>query len=271
MKMAVFLHNHPIFRSEEFAEAKRSNKQSTHTLANGSNEQLLKYHVQQGHIVRVRNGVYWTVPPGTNADACAIDPVLVAAKLTDDAIIAYHAALEVHGLAYSAWNKFTYLTNHKKAKPLNFRGSLYQPVIQPIALRSEKLTSWGIETRDRLGIDIQVTSLERTMVDVLDRADLSGGWEEIWRSLETISYLKFDLLLEYILLLKNASTVAKLGFFLEQHKDQFGIADSELGKLHKHQPLKTQHMQRSAKEQILIKEWNLYVPKEVVERSWEEF
>ena len=213
MKSAVFLHNHPIFRSEEFTEAKQISKQSTRTAANGSNEQLLKYHVQQGHIVRIRNGVYWTVPPGKSADTCAIDPVLVAAKLTDDAIIAYHAALEVHGLAYSVWNKFTYLTNHKKAKSLAFRGAFYQPVVQPIALRSKKLTSWGVEKRDRLGIDIQVTSLERTMVDVLDRADLSGGWEEIWRSLETISYLKFDLLLEYVLLLKNASTAAKVGSF----------------------------------------------------------
>ena len=158
-----------------------------------------------------------------------------------------------------------------KAKPLNFRNSLYQPVVQPIALRSKKLTSWGIETHDRLGIDIQVTSLERTLVDVLDRPDLSGGWEEIWRSLEVISYLKFSAILEYVALLKNAGTAAKVGFFLQQHKDQLSISDSDLDKLRKYKPLKPQRMQRSAKEQVLVKDWNLYIPKEVIERSWEEF
>jgi hypothetical protein len=38
-------------------------------------------------------------------------------------------------------------------------------------------------------------------VDVLDRPRLSGGWEEVWRSLETIPFLDLDQVVQYALLL----------------------------------------------------------------------
>jgi hypothetical protein len=45
------------------------------------------------------------------------------------------------------------------------------------------------------------------LVDVLDRPDLSGGWEEIWRSLETIEYFDLDEIVAYARLLDNATTI----------------------------------------------------------------
>ena len=34
---------------------------------------------------------------------------------------------------------------------------------------------------------IKITSLERSIVDILDRPDLGGGWEEVWRSLDNVT------------------------------------------------------------------------------------
>ena len=65
----------------------------------------------------------------------------------------------------------------------------------------------------------RLTSLDRTLVDVLHRPDLAGGWEEVWRSLESVEYFDLDSVLEYALLLENATTAAKVGFFLEQHRE----------------------------------------------------
>jgi len=67
----------------------------------------------------------------------------------------------------------------------------------------------------------KVTSLERTIVDALDRPEYAGGWEEIWRSAEHIPILNFNKMVEYAILLGNATTIAKLGFFLEQNKEHF--------------------------------------------------
>ncbi|OGA43455.1 MAG: hypothetical protein A3G24_12650 [Betaproteobacteria bacterium RIFCSPLOWO2_12_FULL_62_13] len=65
---------------------------------------------------------------------------------------------------------------------------------------------------------MRATTLERTLVDVFARPDLAGGWEEIWRSLETVEFFDLDVVVQYVLLLENATTAAKVGFFLEQHQ-----------------------------------------------------
>ena len=43
----------------------------------------------------------------------------------------------------------------------------------------------GVESHHRHDVDVRVTGYERTLVNVLDRPDLTGSWEEIWRSLES--------------------------------------------------------------------------------------
>ena len=71
-------------------------------------------------------------------------------------------------------------------------------------------------------------SLERTLVDVMDRPHLSGSWEEIWRSLEMIKHINIDNVIEYALLLNNSTTIAKVGYYIEQHRDVLDIADYQL-------------------------------------------
>jgi predicted transcriptional regulator of viral defense system len=87
---------------------------------------------------------------------------------------------------------------------------------------------------DRLGQQVLVTSLERTLVDVLDRPYLCGSWEEIWLSLESIEYLDMDQVLKYAFLLANSTTIAKLGFFLETHREPLMIPEYYFDQLHKH-------------------------------------
>ena len=48
---------------------------------------------------------------------------------------------------------------------------------------------------DRMGMDVRVSSIERTLVDSLHRPNLSGGWEEIWRSFESVNFLDLDQLI----------------------------------------------------------------------------
>ena len=69
--------------------------------------------------------------------------------------------------------------------------------------------SFGVLESDRFGLDVRVTGLERTLVDVLNRPDLAGSWEEIWQSLESVEFFDLDKVLEYVFLLENATTAAK--------------------------------------------------------------
>jgi len=57
-----------------------------------------------------------------------------------------------------------------------------------------------------------VTSLERTQVDVLVRPDLGGGLEEVWRFLESVEYFDVERVTNYMLKLRSATAVVKVGF-----------------------------------------------------------
>lgn len=228
----------------------------------------MRYHQKQGHIRRLRRGLYATIPPGGAAD---IDSFLVAASLAEDATLAYHTALAFHGRAYSTRSIFTYLTKERHKRQLQYQGIIYRPVTHPLALVRSGREDLGVQLVDRTGPKIRVTALERTMVDVLDRPTLVGGWEEIWRSLETVPYFDLELLTEYALALENATTTAKVGFFLEQHQDALMVDAGTLDLLRARAPKQPHYMSRGRRARTqLVSKWNLVVPSQVVERSWAE-
>jgi len=97
------------------------------------------------------------------------------------------------------------------------------------------------------------------------------SWEEIWRSLELVEFFNTDMVVDYALLLKNAGTVAKVGFFLEQHRAPLMVPDACLETLATHIPKSPRYMSKAHDEPArLAKRWNLIVPEEILTRAWEE-
>ena len=124
---------------------------------------------------------------------------------------------------------------------------------------------------DRSGLDVQVTSLERTLVDLLDRPSLGGTWEEIWRSLEMVELFDLDKFVQYAIYLGNATTAAKVGFFLEQHRDTLMPGEDHLNRLRALIPSKPHYMVCNGRRPgRFVREWNLVVPLEIFERHCEE-
>ena len=116
---------------------------------------------------------------------------------------------------------------------------------------------------------MRVANLERTLVDVLDRPELTGSWEEIWRSLESIEFFDIEQVVEYVLLLGNATTAAKVGFFLEQHKEDLMVDDGHLKPLRKLRPRQPHYLMRGKRKHgRWMKKWNLMVPDEILNQSW---
>jgi len=141
----------------------------------------------------------------------------------------------------------------------------------PQAIRGKKTEGFGVRQEDRRGQVVRVTGLERTLVDVFNRPDLGGGWEEIWRSLDTVAYFDLDEVVKYALLLDNSTTIAKVGFYLERNRERLMVQDSQLSRLRKHGPASPRRMERSGtKPGKFVSAWNLVVPEHVYERTWEE-
>jgi predicted transcriptional regulator of viral defense system len=210
------------------------------------------------------------VQPGASPADASVDPYLVASRMTADAVLGYHTALEFHSRAHSVFEMFQYLTS-RAARAVVFRSYRFEPVLFPKPLRDTKKELFGVKRVNRNGLDVRVTNFERTLVDVLDRPDLSGGWEEIWRSLESVEFFDLEQVIEYALLLGNSTTIAKVGFFLEQHRDSLMVSDDCLRILREHRPKQPHYLERNTdRSGKLVSDWNLIVSEEILQRSWSE-
>jgi predicted transcriptional regulator of viral defense system len=263
-----FFTENPVFTVEEVDHFLRDRGGPT---SSQTRKNLLQHHRKQGRIVSIRRGLYASIPPGSDPRAYPVDRFLVASRLTGDAVIAYHSALEFHGSAYSVHEaRVTYLTGRSKGGAFSWRGITYQPVQQPAAVAAKGCEQLGTEEVDRRGLPVRVTTLERTLVDIFDRPALGGGWEENWRSLELISYLNIPVLLEYVRVLDNATTAAKVGLFLELHRESLGVTDEDLAQLERAAPKQPVYLERGKRESgKLIARWNLVVPQRVLRGDWE--
>ena len=220
MKPLDYFVSHLVFRLENFATAHRAGD----AVKPESSLAALKQHVRAGKLLRVRRGVYAVVPRGQTPDSLMVDPYVLATNLAPDAVVAYHGALQFHGKAHSLVRRVPFLTG-TKVRPFVSRGSDFVPVPVPPPLRGLPDRGGGVVETSRAGATVRVTTLERTLVDVLDSPRHGGGWEEIWRSLESVEFFDLDAVIDYAFKLDSAVAVAKVGFYLEQHREELMVED----------------------------------------------
>ncbi len=266
MKPKDFFARHPVFTHDEFVLALNSlGPRSAKTC-----EAILAHHTGTGRILRIRRGLYATVPTGLRPDTWQADPFLIAGKLADDAILAYHTALEFHGKAQSVYEVFNYLTK-AAVRHLTFRSIQFHGVRFPKVLRDAKKENAFVKKSERQGLYVSVTSLERTLVDVLDRPGLAGGWNEIFRSLGGVEYFNLDHVVEYSDLLANATTSSKVGYYLELRRESLYVEEKHLKPLYERRPKHPHYLdRRNRKAGKFVRKWNLIVPPEIFDRSWEK-
>ncbi len=264
MRSVDFFEAHPVFRHAEYLAAHTASGRSPRTSNN-----LLARHLASGRLLRVRRGLYAAVPRRAEGIGSSLDPYLVASKVTDDAVVAYHAALQFFGKAYSVWKRFHYLTA-MRARPFSFRDLEFVPVQVSSALQSLPDEAKGVREVRHVGGRVRVTTLERTLVDVLDEPDKGGGWEELWRSLEMVEFFDLDAVISHVRALGSAISAARVGFFLERHRESLMVEDKHLEALRELAPTQPRYLDGSRKAGKLVRPWNLIIPEYVLSRRWEE-
>lgn len=265
MRSTDFFAIHPVFTQAEYVAARVGAGERSPRTA----DSLLARHVAAGRLVHVRRGLYASVPPGADAATFRPDPYLVATRLSADATLAYHAALQFRGKSYSVWHRFAVLSN-SPLRPLAFRGDEFVGVRPARALRGLSDHGGGVVAEAHVGGTVRVTTFERTAVDLLDRPDLGGGWEEVWRSLEMVEFFDLEAVVAHALRRDSALAAARVGFFLEQHSEALFVEDRHLEPLRAHAPLQPRYLDRTREPGRLVKPWNLIVPTRVLDRAWAE-
>jgi predicted transcriptional regulator of viral defense system len=252
MKPVEFFHTHALFRREEFTQSLG--------LSGSRAPATLTKHLQtwrrDGKLYAVRRGVYLRLRPGQRPSEASVDPLLLASRLAPDAALAYHTALEALGHAQSTHERLFFVT-WSKTRALRFQNRQYVPV-RPRAplLRAREVFLVRLE---RAGLEVRATSLERTVVDVLDRPDLAGGMEEVWRSLGSVEVLDFAPLARYANLVARPLLAARLGYVLETHARRWLTPPRLLATLEAKRPRGPVYMERRQPGR-LVRRWNLVVP-----------
>jgi len=214
--------------------------------------------------------VYAVLPKSHGGSGAVVDPLLVAGRCVSDAVIVNHSALEFHGLAYSQFRNYTFQT-HSTARRFEYRGGSFTPLSPPSALERTENELLETTAGERQGVSVTVSTIERTLVDVINAPRWSGSWEEVWRSLDSIEYIDPVRIVTYLRALSNATTAARVGWFLYSHREQFMIDEEQLQELHAMQPSQPVYLDRNYSGPTrFIPEWNLVVPVYIADGSWEE-
>lgn len=255
---ASFFSATPVFRRADYARAVgRTSDDKTLTA-------MLAQHVSAGNIKRVARGLYASVPKHADPKAWWVDRLLVASRLRPGAVIAYHSALEAHGYAYTSEFDVQVISPGKpgSVETAEFSCRFVRP--------SAPLGPGSVTSLDRVGQDVPVTTLERTVADVFDRPDLAGGAEELVNSLDLIDRLDARKLVGHLAANGNATAAGAAGWWLERRREALQVPEEALTAIHALAPPQTRYaLGATAGEGRPAVGWNVVLPTGVADAGFE--
>ena len=246
MGVQSYLEEHHVFSLEEF----RSELGEGRTPYN-----LLVRATKKGLVDRVMRGVYVSrVGRFAQTDP---DPFLVAARLSADVVMVYHSALELHGLAHSPTRPVQFASPTATAPFVyrDFEFRRYKPRSLPAADAVQSTTLM----RRPDGV-VRVTTRERTLVDCVSRMDLSGGLEEVTRSLAGLPYVDASNVLAYLRELGSPTVVARTGWFLEQRASEWYVSADALDEMRSMLGKGPYYLSQDNEAGRWVPSWRLYLP-----------
>jgi predicted transcriptional regulator of viral defense system len=251
-----FARTHPVFTLDEIANVLASD--STRSMMH-----RLRRHVEAGRLEQLARGLYAVVPPNQSPETFQPDPFLAARATRPDAVFCYHSALELLGVAHSAWNQCSVFTASRRPS-LKLRGSEVLFLDHPAALRKVGDVELGTRKVERRGFLLRVTSPERTLVEGFRRPDLTGGLPELVESAGGFATLDLALLQRVLEQYDERKLWAAVGWFLERHQESFHVPDAYLQKLEAYRPRSPLYVPRGQRGGVLNPRWNVILPAEVV-------
>ena len=256
---APFFSANPVFRRAEYASAVGRRPHDKVVTA------MLAQHLQAGNIRRIARGVFASVPKHADPATRSVDRILAASRLRPDGTIAYHSALELHGCAYTEEYDVQVIAEGEPGM-FEANGLVCRFVRPPRGFAPPD----GVVVVDRLGQEVKVTTIERTIADLFDRYDLAGGAEELFNSLDLVVRIEALALVRHVRALGKATTAGAMGFWLEREQSRLGVPDAMLKEFRGLMPAQLRYaLGAKSGEGKTAEGWNVILPVDIVERRFE--
>ncbi len=173
---------------------------------------------KKGASVRIGRGLYLLVNPEViyGRKAFAEDPLLIIDELMAqigrvDYYVAYASAAQVHGIAHQLPLSLTVAVTRRR-NDINAKGIR----VHFVTVRKE--LTFGIEKKKYLMDRVfRVSDLEKTILDCLERTDLSGGVGDVARMIsDSKENIHWEKLLGYVQKFNNSALLQRLGYILDK-------------------------------------------------------
>lgn len=209
-----------------------------------------------------RQGRVLSLCPGVYRGALSQLPLnrfAVPSRLRDDAVIAFHSALEYVGLANQTF-RTTYYLSARPHRDVLFEKQTYHRVAPPRRLPK----AIQMEMQVELASDgIRVTGRERALVDCLLQLEYSGGVTELDQSLAMFPSFDFARALDYLKVLRRPWLYARVGFLLDRQADRLFFSGKWRDEFLRRKPRGVVYLEKKTPGLKWVPLWNLMVPPEL--------
>ena len=207
---------------------------------------------KKNRIKKLKGGLYATINPLTKD--LFINKYEIATALYSDTAVAYHSALEFHGIANQVYFD-VHVISSKRYSSVDIEGLEYMffktDYIDGI-LECEQNTT------------IRVTELERTVVDCIDRIDIAGGLEEVFYALSAITYCDEIKLLSHLKKYDKKFLYKKVGYLFSILKPKY-LSENFYQICKQNISNRNDDIRENkAVSSEYIKDWKLIAPKKII-------
>ena len=209
---------------------------------------LLASGLRNGTLCHIKPNLYAVTDMATGL--CAANKFEIASNISDTACVAYHSAMEYHGLGHQLFNEMSVISD-STFRTFEFEGITY--------VRRQPKIAEGVIV-PAMNSKVRVTDLERTIIDCIDRIKYAGGLEELLNNFTSVAYIDEVKLKGYLDAYEKASLYQKAGFLLSMYKKQWGLSAGFFRHCKAHIGKSTRYLIDVADNTDYVSEWRLCVP-----------
>lgn len=200
---------------------------------------------KKGYIERVKRDFYVVISMETK------QPILsryqIGANLFPDACVSHHSAFEVFGYGSQVFYE-CFVATDSRFLDFEYDGVTYH--------RVERKPDIEVIQQG----NVQVTSIEQTVVDSIRDFEKIAGLEEVIRCLMLVPGLKEEKVLECLKRNENGFLYQKCGYLFEELKDEFGFSDEFFEKCEKNSSGAKRYLMKETQKTVFNERWKLYTP-----------
>lgn len=192
-------------------------------ITDGYARKMIAGLVRAGWLIRIAKGQYQILPARTGLDPFPMgDKFVLASQAFPNGFIAYGSAAEHHGLSLQVFNT-VFIANPDRAG-MRELGSASVHLV-----KIDRGNYSGYEALNR-GPSVKVATVERTIIDCIDRPDLAGGISDLVEILQRgKGRVEIDKVINLLPSYTSKSLIKKVGFLFEQF--EYSMTESQATEL----------------------------------------